>query len=373
MTLSKLDSALLIVTPIDVQPISVVQGVLKMFEAEIKTADIYMEFKVDDSFIKLRIDWVRIDPSRLLQVLINLLTNAIKFTAGREKRAIDICLSASLERPSSQDAYVVDYFPTRSKRKDLTESPDWGTGEQVYVHFAVRDSGRGLSEDEVKRLFHRHTQASPRTHVQYGGSGLGLFISRELAELQGGEIGVSSESGVGSTFAFYVKARRSSAPKEVVIPMQSPGSSRNRIVETKSFKAGISKVTPKLNVIPVAPSVPNHDLNVLIVEDNLVNQKVLQKQLRNKGYVVYIANHGGECIDLLRSSTSWAGHSNTGVEIDVVLMDQEMPVMDGLECTSKIRELQRTGEVIRHVPIIAVSANARAEQVATALSTGVVC
>ena len=127
---------------------------------------------------------------------------------------------------------MVNYFPTRNKHSDLTNEKDWGDGEEVYIHFAVQDTGRGLNEQEKKMLFLRFSQASPRTHVQYGGSGLGLFISRELTELQGGEIGklenhsctlgrisnnligVASEFGVGSTFAFWVKAKRSSAPPE---------------------------------------------------------------------------------------------------------------------------------------------------------------
>lgn len=96
---------------------------------------------------------------------------------------------------------------------DMTQGPDWGDGEESYISFSVEDTGRGLTEDEKKMLFLRFSQASPRTHVTYGGSGLGLFISRELTELQGGKIGVASEAGKGSTFAFFVKARRSTAPK----------------------------------------------------------------------------------------------------------------------------------------------------------------
>ena len=372
MTLSKLDSALLLVTPVDVQPVTVVQRALRMFEGEMQTADISMEFKVDDSFNELRVDWVRIDPSRLLQVLINLTTNAIKFTTTQAKRTIKITLSALLERPSSQDANFVSYIPTRSKRQDLTTTPEWGTGEPVYIHFAVRDTGRGLSEDETKALFQRFSQASPRTHVQYGGSGLGLFISRELVELQGGEIGVSSESGVGSTFAFYVKARRSTAPEEAIEPLPSAGATR-RCSDGKASQLGASKVVNKISSIPVERPISNQDLKVLIVEDNLVNQTVLQKQLRNIGCVVYVANHGGECIDFLKGSTFWTGHAETAVEVSVILMDQEMPVMDGLTCTRKIRELQRSGEVVRHIPIIAVTANARLEQINTALATGMVC
>ena len=86
---------------------------------------------------------------------------------------------------------------------------EWGDGDPLYLKFIVEDTGRGLTSEEQQRLFSRFAQGSTRTHVKYGGSGLGLFISRELAELQGGEIGFSSTPGIGSTFCFYIKTRRS--------------------------------------------------------------------------------------------------------------------------------------------------------------------
>lgn len=197
LTLSKLDSALLVVAPIPVQPVAVVQRALKMFEGELDTNDIAMEFRMEKSYLDLNIDWVKLDPSRLLQVLINLTTNAIKFTQGQESRSIVVSLGASRERPDSAKSDV-QYFPSRSKRTEVTaDEKEWGSGENLYLHFAVQDTGRGLDEKEKSILFQRFSQASPRTHVQYGGSGLGLFISRELTELQGGEIGVASERGVG--------------------------------------------------------------------------------------------------------------------------------------------------------------------------------
>ena len=350
-------------TPVDVQPVTVVQRALKMFEGEIQTADIKMEFKVDQSISDLKIDWVKLDPSRLLQVLINLTTNAIKFTTTEAKRTIIVTLSALLDRPSTKDRHSVNYFPTRSKREDLTNATDWGDGDEVYIHFAVQDTGRGLSDDEMKLLFHRFSQASPRTHVQYGGSGLGLFISRELVELQGGEIGVASESGIGSTFAFYVKARRSTTPKEVIEQLPPASGRRNAYLE-KPGKPLVNMTSSNGTIpTPVQPAITNQDLKVLIVEDNLVNQRVLQKQLRNIGCTVYVANHGEECIDRLKESTFWKGNGDSSLELSVVLMDQEMPVMDGLTCTRKIRELQEAGEVTRHVPVIAVTANARDKQI----------
>ncbi len=179
-----------------------------MFEGELDTNGIAMEFRMEKSYLDLEIDWVKVDPSQLLQVLINLTTNVIKFAHGQDKRTIVVSVSASKDRPSEGHSDV-SYFPSRSKRKDLAaDEADRGTGEVLYLHFAVQDTGRGLDEKEKTLLFERFSQASPRTHVQYGGSGLVLFISRELTDLQGGEIGVSSERGVGSTFAFCVNTRR---------------------------------------------------------------------------------------------------------------------------------------------------------------------
>ena len=373
LTLSKLDSALLLVTPCDVMPKTVVQRALKMFDGEVHTADIKLKFKIDESVEKFGIEWVKLDPSRLLQVLINLTTNAIKFTTTQEKRIINVTLAASLKRPA-KDGSIVSYFPPRSKKKDLTKSSEWGTGEKVFLHFAVQDTGRGLTEDEKKLLFLRFSQASPRTHVQYGGSGLGLFISRELVELQGGEIGVASKAGEGSTFAFYIKARRSIAPKDDVD--QFPGAGKRKPSTGKHavptpLKA-VAESLPSSEASPSQKAIPKDTLKILIVEDNLVNQKVLGKQLRNMGCIVHVANHGGECLDRLRESTFWKGNARNGLEISVVLMDQEMPVMDGLTCTKEIRKLEEKGDVVSHVPIIAVTANARSEQIDTAMDVGMV-
>ncbi|KAG9985930.1 CheY-like protein, partial [Aureobasidium melanogenum] len=119
-------------------------------------------------------------------------------------------------------------------------------------------------------------------------------------------------------------------------------------------------------------------IKVLIVEDNIVNARVLSKQLKNLGCVVHVANHGGEALDILRKSNYWnhqADTENTTPEserigLSVVLMDQEMPIMDGLTCTRKIREFEKEGKFVRHVPVIAVTANARNEQIETAMSAG---
>ncbi|KAK3723178.1 hypothetical protein LTR37_001901 [Vermiconidia calcicola] len=377
LTLSKLDSQLLLVTPVDAQPLTVVQRALKMHEGELQASDIQMRFVVDQTYRDLNLDWVRLDPSRVLQVLINLTTNAIKFTSSEKKRTITVTIAACRDRPSDRKDVPVSYFATRRKGRDVLDEKEWGEGEKVYIHFSVKDTGRGLNPEEKKLLFMRFSQASPRTHVQYGGSGLGLFISRELTELQGGEIGVESESGKGSTFAFYIVARRSTPPPEADAGTghgrgrQDPKSKPVPSTAIKKATDGLANASIADSNGTTTPARKPTKKKVLIVEDNLVNQKVLQKQLKNEGTEVHVANHGGEAIEKLRQSTYWAGGgSGPKLELGVVLMDQEMPVMDGLTCTRKIREMEKEGMLTGHVPIIAVTANARAEQVQTALDAG---
>ncbi len=102
-----------------------------------------------------------------------------------------------------------------------------------------------------------------------------------------------------------------------------------------------------------------------------MNQKVLQRQLQNHGIQTSVANHGGEALEALKASTFWASSQESSLDdISVVLMDKEMPVMDGLQCTSQIRFLEKQGRLRRHVPIIAVTANARSEQIAILLAAG---
>lgn len=471
LTLSKLDSWLLPVTPVNVQPVVVVRGTLKMFENELSTHGISCTLRVQPSYQSLvgTGSWVKLDPSRLNQVLINLLMNAIKFTQSSEERSIVVSLGATGRDcdPTQNDiASSVDglsYFPSRQDRPEQANGPDWGSGEQLYLHISVSDTGRGLSKDEKDIMFQHFLQASPRTHVQYGGSGLGLYISRSLAELQGGQIGVSSMQGCGSTFAFYVKCRKAASTpvgiesgstdlslvveprllegSSAVIAFSSegpvhdsgfytPAKTRTALVprvcsppvlidaspaatpiET-SMQPGLSRgsaLAPATALTSEPPAMyedtsggsgPSNNLpplDVLIVEDNIVNQRVLQRQLDKCGNRTLVANHGGEALDILRQSTYWrdteeSGHFKTtadtsqasldspaitdsvatGKNISVVLMDLEMPVMDGMTCARAIRALERSGTLLRHVPIIAVTAYARPEHIESAKAAGIV-
>jgi CheY-like chemotaxis protein len=258
-----------------------------------------------------------------------------------------------------------------------------------------------MTHTEQEKLFARFTQATPRTHVKYGGSGLGLFISKTLASMQGGAIGVSSEKNVGSTFAFFIGTRVCKPP-------------------TTHTAALSSRVRPEpgKRAISFQDAMKAVKLTVLIVEDNLVNQKVLKKQLQKIGWDVHVAGDGQEALEWLKGSAYWLDDKDAkkendvtddanqqararhGNHLDIILLDIEMPVLDGLACARHIRDWEsrsllglppgptnsnkprpdlessttsHTGlENINkfRIPILAVSANARMEQIQEALRAG---
>ncbi|KOS18942.1 Histidine protein kinase NIK1 [Escovopsis weberi] len=379
LTLSKLDSSLVSVTPVDEQPIRVISRTLKMFEAELMAHDIELEVLVDDSFDRLDLKWAKFDPSRIRQVLINLMTNAIKFTQGRKKRMIVVSLSATKhisDITSTGVSYLDRHEHQRGKPINL-EDEEWGTGERLNIHCSVQDSGPGLGPQELKLLFQRFQQVRPRTHVQYGGSGLGLFISRILTEMHGGQIGVSSEEDFGSRFSFYIQCRKSLHP-----PMEPerlpPVKTRHKMQPSMSTRIKPAEPVAPLqhagNPMPLSPAAPFDSptgFDVLIVEDNIVNQKVLSRQLRSCGNNIFVANHGREALQTLQRSKFWLGQEAHGIDVSVILMDLEMPIMDGITCARKIRELEREGIITSHIPIIAVTAYARPEQIASAKAAGI--
>lgn len=224
--------------------------------------------------------------------------------------------------------------------------------------------------------------ASPRTEVDYGGSGLGLFISKKLSELHGGGIGLASEPGRGSTFAFYVLVQRLIMPNPLSnfdIKQHNEVDRNAALLEHRTIELLVNPrpSPPVLTTdVPVAvppPTVALHrKLAILVVEDNLVNQRVLCKQLRNLGHIVHAANHGKEALSFLEKTRHWGANVDTGEPLDIILLDTEMPVMDGLTCARHIRDSERQGLVRGHVPIISVTANARSQQVEIARAAGMV-
>ena len=186
------------VTPVDCEPMTIVKQIQQIFDAELQSKRIEVAIIQDHSYQDLDIQWVRADPSRISQILINLLSNAIKFLDNRPVRKITLELSASVTAPKP------DATPLHSPEVEVDPN-----SQDLYLSFSINDTGPGLKQAEMAALFQRFSQATPRTHVTYGGSGLGLFISKRLVELQGGRIYVDSVEGKGSTFSFYIKVERS--------------------------------------------------------------------------------------------------------------------------------------------------------------------
>jgi signal transduction histidine kinase/CheY-like chemotaxis protein len=249
--------------------------------------------------------FIKGDPVRIRQILLNLASNAVKFT---ERGAVRIEVSAL-------------------------------DGPQIKI--SVADSGIGISEEQMNRMFRRFTQADSSTTRRYGGTGLGLAISRTLVELMGGTIGVSSEPGVGSTFWFTLPLVAADAPAaQARVPV---------------LTGAVGE--PAAATAYVAPG-DAEEVRLLLVEDNFVNQRVAVYMLTKLGYRVDVAPHGREAIDML-------GKFN----YSLVLMDCQMPEMDGFEATRNIRD--RNSTVRDHdIPVIAMTANAFPEDRARALACG---
>lgn len=164
LTLSKLDSKLLVISPIALQPLVFLQDAYKMFKDEANKARVDLTVQCDQSFADLNIDWAILDPSRVLQVLINLLTNAIKFTQDRDVRKVEVIMGASQEVETMPG---VEYVPQEAAHNDFLAKPEGDyAGEVFYLSFTVKDTGCGLSPDHKAKLFLRFSQATPKTHVQ---------------------------------------------------------------------------------------------------------------------------------------------------------------------------------------------------------------
>lgn len=209
----------------------------------------------------------------------------------------------------------------------MTYSLQHQGNNQTLLHVEIRDTGIGLKEDQVEKLFQRFQQADGSTTRRYGGTGLGLAISKRLVDLMEGKMGVESHHGEGSTFWFTLPLTYGEVPELSDGATPITGNSDHHLANASGDS---EKFQGK----------------VLVVEDNLINQMVAQSQLEDYGLQVELASNGKEGVEKLELS-----------HYDLVFMDCQMPIMSGFEASEQIRD--RQSKVLNHdVPIIAMTANA---------------
>ncbi len=284
---SKIDAGRLDLEVGDFDLDRVLQNVVQLTEGRAKEKGLVLRLAVDKD-VPLRLCG---DPLRLGQIVINYVNNAIKFTDSG-------CIDLSVRREHPGQGVASDPLHT--------------------LRFEVTDSGMGLTPEQQARLFQSFEQADSSTTRKFGGTGLGLAICKQLASLMGGEVGVSSTPGAGSTFWCTVQLKAARGP------------------------AGGVEAAP-------APQVSLEALrgrDILVVDDNAFNLEVARGLLENVGVAVMVATDGLQALNLLQECT-----------FDCVLMDVHMPTMDGLEATRRIRADARSA----HLGVIGLTANANRE------------
>ena len=294
LALSKLEVGKVVLRKVEFNPKTSIIDVTRMFEAEASRKGLTLRSNMPVSDVI-----IRGDPDRVSQVLINLLTNAVKCTTRG-------CITLVLDFVEREDG-------------------------RILVRIAVKDTGIGLTKQEKAKLFLRFMQPASTTYHETGGSGLGLVISKGLVELMDGTITVESVKGEGSEFTFTFVAEK------------------------------VDHLTFACLPVPSTTSVPSQNRrirHILIVEDNVINQRFLLRLLEAAGFICSTAGNGVEALARIEHQP-----------FDLILMDVHMPIMDGIASTLEIRAREAKNN-LPPTPIIGLSGNAREEHKVTALSSG---
>lgn len=324
LDMSKIEANKIEIENIRMSPCATIKGAIKLFrpKAEQKGLKIYSEIEKDAE------GWFLGDPNRLRQVIYNLLSNSIKFTPHGE---IKISLEVLAENK---------------------------------LLFKIKDTGIGIAKDKIDILFDRFTQADNSTTRVYGGSGLGLSIVKGLVNLMGGEINVETKEGEGSCFYFTIICEPTIAPSS--IPCDGCKNTMNNHCVNSSLKYGSSiQIEDKTNNIDdddatgaADNQIYDSNLVILVADDNKTNQDVLKTILESIGADVDFVENGKVAFDTWQMK-----------HYDIVLMDVQMPIWDGITAIRKIRE-QEIIRDLRRTPIITISANCRQADIQDQLKAG---
>jgi CheY-like chemotaxis protein/anti-sigma regulatory factor (Ser/Thr protein kinase) len=279
LEVSKIEIGMLELNPCCANLKDIFKKTVSLVEFNLRNKGLLLELEIDE---KLPAN-VMVDQVKLRQVIINLLSNSIKFTSWG-----GIKITARLESASSSE----------------------------WILITVADTGIGISPNKQDSIFDFFTQADTSDSRNFGGTGLGLYICKKLVDLMGGEIWVQSQEGVGTTFSLKIP---------LVIGKDDYNDSL--VLDFIPDDEIASGFTP---------------ISVLLVEDNELNQKLVAQMLNNYGFEVITAANGLQCLNILQFK-----------HIDIVLMDMQMPIMDGYEATRLIRE----NKLWSQIPVIAITAN----------------
>jgi CheY-like chemotaxis protein/nitrogen-specific signal transduction histidine kinase/HPt (histidine-containing phosphotransfer) domain-containing protein len=300
---SKIESGKLEVEAVAFGLDAVIDNVVNLISEKVQDKGLRLLCHIDPEIPKTLLG----DPLRLGQILINYANNAVKFTRVGEVR-IAIRIDSLL-------------------------------GQEVLLHFSVADTGIGLTQAQIARLFTSFEQADASTTREFGGTGLGLAISKSLAHAMGGAVGVDSEHGKGSTFWFTARLRIGSA--EVA--------GGNTLLQWLRVDGRAHERAPPLADDTLESQLgPIRGARILLVEDNEINQLVACEMLRGVGFEVDVAHNGQLAVEQVQ-----AEHARH-LPYDIVLMDMQMPVMDGVSAARLIRR-QFPAQAL---PIVAMTANA---------------
>lgn len=292
MDISKLDAGKIELEIDAFNFVDLVQNVITILGGRIIKEEVKVLSEIDPNLPKELFG----DELRLKQIILNLVNNAIKFT---KKGHVSI-----VAKVLNEDSNI------------------------IRLKIEVIDTGIGISEEGIKRLFKEFSQAEQSTYRKFGGTGLGLMISKKLTELMGGKIYVESELNKGSVFWFEIDFLKRS---------------KNNRNTTTNYKRDMET---------------NRKLKILVAEDNLINQKVAMINLRQLGHQTEIAVNGQMAVDMYKKG-----------EYDVILMDIQMPVLDGLEATLAIRKYEEENN-LPQIRIVAITANAMKEDKDSCLKAG---
>lgn len=301
LDISKLEAGKVELELLDFVVADLVNSVAELLAAGAAENKVALEVDIDPGLPRE----LRGDPTRLRQTLLNFVSNGIKFTRNGS---------------------------VRIRVRGTSLQGDQLVPGGLRLRIEVIDTGKGIPADAIGRLFEKFTQADTSVTRQYGGTGLGLAICRQLVELMGGQVGVISEVGEGSCFWFEIPV------------IETHSDTVSHATSVRQHLGTEVKLSAPQSTRNDSRKSPVRSFNVLVAEDNRINQDVVRAMLTNAGHIVTMAANGVVAVEAMRNGT-----------FDIVLMDMQMPLLDGISATRQIRALPAPKN---QVPIVALTADA---------------